>query len=152
MMNKRGQILPVVMVTLVVLTIIIAGLISWIQNDSRNSVKEQKSTSAENLAEAGIDRGTWKLQSSTSTWATAVAGTVITGYNFDTTYTDIPGGSYRIKFATGSLVNGLSTISITAEGRDSLNRELRAINTVVEDQTVYSAISVRRQRQLGTRS
>ncbi len=124
------------MISLVVLTLMIFGLVQWLQNDTKWAVKQQKSTSAVSLAEAGIDRGTWKLQSSTATWATAYAGTTIPGYNFDSTYTDVPGGTYRIKFIAGAN----NQLTIWAEGRDSLNREIRSIKEVVRNQTIYSAM------------
>ena len=137
--DERGQILPIVILSLLVLTIFIFGLVNWIQTDTNLSVKEQKSTTAINFAEAGIDRGAWKLQSSTGTWATAAAGTIIAGYNFDTTYTDIPGGTYRIKFTNGTF-NGLSAVTVTAEGRDALKREVRALAVVYTNQTIYSGM------------
>jgi len=138
--NARGQILPVVMVTLVVLAMIVAAMINWIQSDTTTAVNQQKNSSAVNLAEAGIDRGTWKLQSTTSTWAAASLGVVIPGYNFDTTYRDVPGGTYRIKFTNGILASGNRTVTITAEGRDMLKRETRALQAQFVNQTIYSAI------------
>src|ERR1017187_7652398 len=114
--NTRGQILPMVMMSLVVLLLIIAGMTTWIQNDSRTTVKMQKDSSSAGLAEAGVDRGAWKLQSTTSTFAIAQVGLAIPGYNFDTTYTDIPGGTYRIKFTAGA--PGSRLVTVTAEGRD----------------------------------
>lgn len=134
--NTRGQILPVVMISLVVLTLMIFALVQWLQNDSNWAVKQQKSTNASSLAEAAIDRGNWKLQSSTGTWATAYSGAVIPGFNFDTTYSDVPGGTYRIKFIAGAN----NQVTIWAEGRDSLNRETRSIQEVVRNQTIYSAM------------
>ena len=136
--GRGGQILPVVMISLLVLTLMIFALVQWLQNDSQWAVKQQKTTSAANLAEAAIDRGTWKLQSSTATWATVYAGGVVPGggYNFDTTYTDVPGGTYRIK-----LIGGVNNqVTIWGEGRDSMNRETRSIQEVVRNQTIYSAM------------
>src|ERR1019366_1333872 len=110
--SEQGQILPIVIACLLMLTIVLFGLVNWIQNDTKLSVKEQKSTTAINFAEAGVDRGSWKLQSSTSTWVTAAAGTIIPGYIFDTTFTDIPGGAYRIKFTPGTY-NGNPAVTVT---------------------------------------
>jgi Tfp pilus assembly protein PilX len=135
---RRGQILPMVMISMVVLTLIIFGLVQWLQNDSNWAVKQQKTTTAANLAEAAIDRGSWKLQSSTATWATVYAGGTVPGggYNFDKTYTDVPGGTYRIKLIAG--VN--NQVTIWGEGRDSLKKETRSIQEVVRNQTIYSAM------------
>ena len=135
--QARGQVLPLVMLSLVVLSLIIVGLVSWIQTDTKWSVKEQKSTSAINIAEAAVDRGVWKLQSTTATFAAASAGTVIANYNFDKTFTDIPGGTYRIKFTAGPAAR---QVTVTAEGRDNSTNEVRAISAVYLNQTVYSAM------------
>lgn len=134
--STRGQILPVVIILLTVVVTIVYGLVAWMQHDSKISVKQQKSTDAINLAEAGIDRGTWKLQSSTSTWFAAAAGTVIPGYNFDSTYSDVPGGTYRIRFSSAAN----NQVMIWAEGRDSQAKETRSIQLVVQNQTIYSAL------------
>jgi len=139
MKGRNGQTLPIVMITLVILTLIISGLVTWMQNDSKWSVKEQKSTTAINCAEAGIDRATWKLQSTTDTWATAAAGLPLPGggYAFDRTFTDLPGGSYRIKLSPGPLP---SEVTVLAEGRDSSTKEMRAILAVYKNQTIYSPL------------
>jgi hypothetical protein len=137
--SQRGQILPIVIATLFVLIIVIVGLVNWIQNDTNWAVKEQKSSTAINFAEAGIDRGAWKLQSSTNTWFAAAAGTIINGYNFDTTYSDVPGGTYRIKFTAGTY-NTLPAVTVTAEGRDSMQQQVRALSVIYTNQTIYSGL------------
>jgi hypothetical protein len=81
----------------------------------------------------------WKLKSSTSTWSTASVGTVIAGYNFDTVYTDIPGGTYRIRFEDGTL-NGAAVVTITGEGRDADRKEIRAIEAVYQNISIPGAI------------
>jgi Tfp pilus assembly protein PilX len=134
--NDRGQVIVIVTVTLVVLTISIAALVSWLLIDTKWTVKNQKSMDAVNLAEAAIDRAQWKLQSSTSTWAAAVVGTPLAGYNFDTTYSDIPGGTYRVKISSA----GNQSVTILGEGRDNNTQETRAISAVYRDQVIYSAI------------
>jgi hypothetical protein len=136
--DRRGQIVPIVLGALVVVVMVVLGLVSWLQNDTNWTVKQEKTTDAINFAEAGIDRGAWKLQSATTTWTAAAAGTVIPGYNFDTTYTDIPGGTYRIKFTSGTLPNGMATVTITAEGRDNTKKEIRAVQAVEENLVIYS--------------
>lgn len=130
---RRGQVLVGVILLLMLLLVIVPAVVTWVQQEARISVKDQKSTSAFNLAEAGIDRGMWKLKSSTSTWAQAKVGTVISGYNFDSTYGDIPGGTYRIRFASGPATN---EVTVTAEGRDPQNKETRAIQAVYSNNSL----------------
>ncbi len=138
--DTKGQILVITLAVLLFLLIITPAVVTWLQNDTRWTVKQQKSSDAFNLAEAGLNRGTWELQSTTSTWAAAATGTIIPGFNFDTTYADVTGGTYRIKFTSGTLTNGLATVTITAEGRDTMSKETRAIQAVFENQVIYSAL------------
>jgi len=146
--KRKGQVLPIVMGCLVVLVIIIAAMVKWLQNDTQWTVKSQRTTSAINLAQAGEDRAQWKLQSSTTTWTAAAAGniaSVTSGYNFDITYTDIPGGTYRIKITSGPTSGGSCTVAancvtVLSEGRDSSTNEVRAVSTVYVNQTIYSAL------------
>lgn len=137
MKRQSGQVLAIVLLTLSVLLIMIPALTFWMQNEARSTVKEQRSTIAFNLAEAGIDRGMWKLKSSTSTWESAAKGTLITGYNNDVSYKDIDGGAYRIRFSSGP---GPGRITITAEGRDTSTKEVRAIQAVYRNQSIPGAI------------
>jgi hypothetical protein len=145
--ENRGQILPIVMAILVVLVLIIGGLVSWLQIDSQWSVNNQKKTVAINLAQAGLDRAQWKLQSSTATWLAAAAGnlnSLVAGYNFDITYTDIPGGSYRILITSGPSSGGSCTpgscVTIISEGRDNSTNQVRAVSSIYKNQTIYSAM------------
>ncbi|MCX5787899.1 MAG: hypothetical protein NTX64_05230 [Elusimicrobia bacterium] len=134
--SSRGQVLAGVVVLLTLLLIIVPVVVKWIQMDSRLSVKNRQSTTAFNLAEAAIDRGMWKLKSTTDTWASAAAGLTLSGYNFDVTYTDVPGGTYRIKF---SAVNG-GQVQIWGEGRDALFKETRSIQVVYKNTSAPGAI------------
>jgi len=133
---RSGQVLPIVMVAILVIILLIGGLISWMQNNSTWAVRNQKTTTAINLAEAGVDRAVWELQSTTTTWLAAAAGTSLSGYNFDTTYTDIPGGSYRIKISSAPN----NSVTILSEGRDNTTKNIRAISAVFKNQTIYSAM------------
>ncbi len=129
--------MPAVLAILLVFMILLPALILWLQQDTKMAVKSQKNTLAFNLAEAGVDRGMWKLKSSTATFSDALAGNIIAGYNFDSTFTDITGGTYRIRFSSGPAAK---QVTIWAEGRDSANNQTRSIKEVVQNQTIYSAL------------
>ena len=135
---ERGQILVGAIMLLLVLAIIVPAMVQWAMQESRGATKNRNTTVAFNLAQAAVDRGMWMVKSTTITWAAATAGTVLTGYNFDTTYTDIPGGTYRIKITP--VVVGGSSVTIVGEGRDNLTKETRAISAVYLNQTIYSPI------------
>lgn len=113
-----------------VLMILVPLMIQWGSQESKMAVKDQQTTTTFNLAEGAVDRGMWKLKSATGTWAAAVAGTVIAGYNFDTTYSDDTGAQYRIRFASGPSAN---QVTVVAEGRDTRSGQLRALRTVFEN-------------------
>jgi hypothetical protein len=127
---RHGQILVGVTILVLVLMILVPLMIQWGSQESKWAVKDQQTTTTFNLAEGAVDRGMWKLKSATGTWAAAVAGTVIAGYNFDTTYSDDTGAQYRIRFASGPSAN---QVTVVAEGRDTRSGQLRALRTVFEN-------------------
>lgn len=137
MKKNKGFALPAVLAMVVVLMILLPALVSWIQQDTKQTVKTSKSTLAYNLAEAGIDRGMWKLKSSTSTFSQARNGTAITGYNNDSVYSDISGGTYRIRFASGPTSR---EVTVYAEGRDSSSQQTRAIKAVYKNLSIPGAM------------
>ena len=130
MKNKKGFILPTVILVFVFLALIIPMIVKWIQSDTKISVKDQKSSLAFNLAEAALDRGYWKLKSSTTTFGGVIAGGALAGYRFDTTYHDVPGGSYRMFLSSGPQSG---KVTIIGEGRDVNNKETRAIQVVYQN-------------------
>ena len=78
MKNKsKGFALPAVLAIMLVCMVLLPALVMWMQQDMKMAVKTQKNSLAFNLAEAGVDRGMWKLKSSTSTFAQASAGTSV---------------------------------------------------------------------------
>jgi hypothetical protein len=134
--GESGQVLAGVIMLVMLLLIIIPAMVQWVQIESKASVKDQKATLAFNLAEAAVERGYWKVKSSTGACNQAIAGTVIPGYNFDTTYTDVSGGTYRIQISSA----GSNSFTVVGEGRDNQNNVTRAITAVYKNQTVYSPL------------
>ena len=136
MKNRKGFILPAVILVFVLLMLIVPVMVKWVQNDTKLSVKDQKASIAFNLAEAALDRGYWKVKSSTSTCEASINGVLIPGYHFDTVYSDVPGGSYRISISSV----GTRTLLIIGEGRDKSNNEMRAVSAVYKNQVIYSPL------------
>lgn len=134
--HERGQVLAGVILLVMILLIMIPAMVRWVQIESKAAVKDQKSTTAFNLAAAAVERGYWKVKSATSTCNQAIAGYAIPGYNFDTTYTDVAGGTYRIKLSSA----GNASVTIVGEGRDLNKMETRAISAVYKNQTIYSPL------------
>lgn len=134
--SSRGQILVAVVLAMVALLIMVPALVQWVRQEAKLSVKDRKSTTAFNLAQAAVDRGFWKAKSSTGTIAMALAGTPIAGYEFDVTYGDLPGGTYRVKLSSAPN----KSILIVGEGRDSANKETRAVSATFQNRTLYSPL------------
>jgi len=133
MKRQNAFALPIVLALLLVSMILTAAMLHWVKNDTIASVKELKSQTAYNLAEAAVERGLWKVKSSTASCNAATSGVVIPGYNFDTTYADITGGTYRIKLTAGP---GYKQITVTGEGRDKGVKEARAISAVFKNLSI----------------
>jgi hypothetical protein len=137
MKNRKGFILPGVVLVLVLLLIIVPVMVKWIQHDTNLSVKDQKASIAFNMAEAAVDRGYWKAKSSTMTFASVMSGAPLAGYNFDVTYRDVTGGIYRISLSSGP---GQHEITIIGEGKDLNSKETRAIKAIFSNHTIYSPL------------
>ncbi|MBI4051313.1 MAG: hypothetical protein HY400_02285 [Elusimicrobia bacterium] len=135
--KEEGQALPLAILLMMVLAILIPTMVWWVQQDTISSVKQKKSTTAFHLAEAAIDRARWKLQETGANWASTASG-VLSNYNFDKTFTDVPGGTYVIKISSDA-TNKNRRIA-EGVGRDSSTNEVRRIRAVFEQQTFDSAI------------
>ncbi len=136
--ERRGQVLAGVVLIMMVLLILIPAMVQWVQIESKGSVSSQKTTRAFNLAEAAIERGYWKVKGSTASFNQASIGTVIPGYNFDVTYRDVVGGTYRIKVSSGGAGN--NSVTIYGEGRDNSTAQVRSLVAVFKNQTIYSPL------------
>ncbi|MCX7957302.1 MAG: hypothetical protein N2643_05395, partial [Endomicrobia bacterium] len=145
-MKNKGQILPVVIGIALFLIIMIPTIVDWVRHQTRMAKKMEGRSLATNLAEAGINRGMWKLKSSTATWNMAVAGIPMSGYNFDVLYDDISGGVYRIKFSSGPESR---CVTIIAEGKDNITGEIRAIKAVFKNLTIPGSVISRGNIFLG---
>ena len=135
--RDRGQVLAGVILLMLVLLILVPAMVQWSMMDSKAAVQNRRSTTAFNLAQAAVERGYWEVKNSTLNVQYATGGTVIPGYNFDVTYHDVSGGTYRIKFSSGPSSN---EVTIVGEGRDSSSNQTRAISAVYKNQTLYSPI------------
>ncbi len=136
--GRKGQVLAGVILLLMILLILVPAMVQWIQVETKATVRSQRTTRALNLAEAAVERGYWRVKSSTAAYNQASAGSVIAGYNFDVTYRDVVGGSYRIMLSSGG--SGNNSFTVVGEGRDDSTKEVRAISAVFKNQTIYSPL------------
>jgi hypothetical protein len=135
--GEGGQVLVGVILLMMILLIMVPALVQWTQVESKASVGDAKNTIAFNLASAAVERGYWKIKSSTNTCAEALAGTPIAGYSNEVTYSDVSGGTYRIYFASGP---SSKEVTVTGEGRDNSTGKVRAITAVYQNNTLFSPL------------
>lgn len=137
MKKDKGQILVGVMVLLAVLVIVVPTMVKYIQHEARWSEKQRQNTNAFQLAEGAVDRGYQKIAESTSTWTDIQSGVVQAGYNFDTVYSDLEGGTYTISLTSGPNPGEVTVLTV---GRDRQNKETRALKVVYSKGAVDSAM------------
>jgi Tfp pilus assembly protein PilX len=89
MKKRNGFILPLLIAVILLFLITAPSLINWITTDTTQTIREQRKSIAFNLAQAAVERGYWKVKSSTSTFEAVSMGQILPGYNFDVTYNDI---------------------------------------------------------------
>jgi Tfp pilus assembly protein PilX len=137
MKTNKGQILVGVLVLLVVLAILVPTMVKYVQNEARWSEKQRQNTNAFQLAEGAVDRGYKKIAESTSTWTELMNGQVQPGFNFDTVYDDLEGGTYTISLTSGPQSGEVTILTV---GRDRQNKETRALKVVYSKGGVDSAM------------
>jgi Tfp pilus assembly protein PilX len=137
MRNSRGQIVIGAIVLIVVLALLVPALVFYVQNETKWTLKEQRTTRAFQLAESAVERGFQEVITSTNNWAQIQSGTPITDYNFDRTYSDINGGSYQIRIQQGP---GTQAATITGVGKDTSSNEVRAVSAVYGNSASNAAI------------
>lgn len=135
---RRGQVLPIALACLLILTIFVPLMVFFTQRDAIWSVKQAGNTRAFHLAESGAEKAFLYLVQSTTTWTNLMNGTAQTGYVFDTSYADVNGGTYTVSITSGPGTQQATVISV---GRDNLRREVRSIK-VIYGNSVYGAIAI----------
>lgn len=125
--TSRGQVLPIALAVLLILTIFVPLMVFYSQRDASWAVKQSENTHAFHLAEAGVEKAFLDISLSTVTWLSLMNGTPPTGYQFDKSYTDINGGTYSVSITSGPSTQEATVISV---GRDALKKETRSLKVV----------------------
>lgn len=140
--NRRGQLLIGVIIMMIVLAIMIPAMVSYLQNEARWTLKEDRSVHAFQLAEAGIDKAFRKISESTATWQSiqdAVFPGVLGGYFYELSHRDVKGGCYALYLSSGPNAGEATVYSV---GYEPGGKEARAIKAVfanaVTDIAVHS--------------
>ena len=142
--SESGQVIVIVIVIIMVFLILIPLNIDLLQQESTLTIKDKNSTSAFQLAEAGLDRGYWKLKENNNYWSMIGNGYRLAGYTFDLAYSDIPStgpasaGYYCVEITTHPTNNRKRIIR--SIGIDKDRKETRALQAIYEVQGIDSAI------------
>src|SRR3989339_295330 len=144
--SSSGQTLMIIMGIMIIFMIIIPALVFMVQSESRWTAKQSKTSRAFHAAEAGADRGKWKLAENTANWESVIYGTPISGYDDDVTYdiySDSAGtklsGQYKVDIFAGP---DPGEITIRSKGRDPTNSAVRCIEIVMSKAVVDSAMNI----------
>lgn len=129
---SRGSVLIPAVLLLAVLMVIFPLLVRLTREDVRSSVRRVHREEGLAVAEAGLDRGAWKLGESDALWFQASTTTIpIPDYDFDRVWTDLdPDYRYKIRFSSGPR-GGEVTIRCRVQSvkNASFTRELAGVYT-----------------------
>ena len=128
-----GQVLVAVIVILVVVATLVPLMVFYTQREALWTAKHAQNTTAFHLAEAGTEKGYLAISQSTQTWRNLQNAIPLSGFQFDTAYSDLPGGTYAVSITSGP---GSEQATIVSVGRDSLRRETRALKVVYSNSTL----------------
>jgi len=137
--KEKGQTLLVVLGIIIILLIFIPALVYYVQQEAKWTIKGKRTTTAFHLAEAGIERGYWKLTESDSYWDIITKDEQqIDGYKGDSNsiYSDLAGGKYKINI----FKSGVEKVTIRSQGQDDSTQEVRTIEAVYSRKAIDSAI------------
>lgn len=101
--SATGSVLIPAVLLLAVLMVIFPTLVRLTREDVRASVRRVHREEGLAVAEAGLDRGAWKLGESDALWFQASTTTTpVPDYDFDRVWTDLdPDYRYKIRFSSG---------------------------------------------------
>lgn len=125
--SEDGQILVGVIVMMLILAIIVPVMVTYVQNEARWGLKQARSMTAYQMAEAGVDRGMRKISESTVTWYNGQDGNFPTGYLFNQPYTDLTGGCYAVSISSGPESEQVTIIAVSS---DTSKKEGRAVQAI----------------------
>lgn len=144
-MKKNGQTLVIVLGILVIFMIFIPALVYMVQQESKWTVKQKRTTAAFHAAEAGIDRGMWKIKENSDNFNFFSGGGTLPGYIGTTPYDVYASTSqnllsqYKVSIGPGAYP---TEVLIRSIGRDVSTNEVRAIEVVLTRDVIDAGLSV----------
>ncbi len=137
--SESGQLVVGVMLLLVLMSIMVPLMVMYTQREAKWTAKQDQSTTAFHLAEAGVEKAYRALSLSTATWyALTEDGTPVPNFNFDQEFEDLAHGSYTVAIASGPKDRQATVYSI---GKDKRRGEVRALK-VIFGQNILGDIAI----------
>lgn len=141
--SRTGQILVVVLLLMMVLSVMVPLMVTYVQNEAKWTNKEGRNTQAFHLAEAGTEKALLELSLSTQTWNQIQKCTFSTPNNpcspanfaFDQSYTDVSGGEYAIYITSGPPGTSQQA-QVFAVARDANHQETRSLKVIYSNGTL----------------
>jgi hypothetical protein len=125
-----GQFLVGVIAFMAMLMIVIQAMVYFTDRETKWTYKERNSTTAFYLAETGANRAVWKLR---EVGYDSALTSIPSGFDFSSDFTDVPGGTYRVRIATAAY-----TIIILSSGKDTDSGEIRTVEVRIGTTTESS--------------
>jgi hypothetical protein len=127
--SESGQLMPIILVILFGFSILTTTIAFQLRNEARWTIKEKRSATAFHLAEAGIDRTTWKLNETRAGWDNIIRGIFPPLYDATTSFYVQDKGYYKILISSAR-VEYDDQVIIQSIGTDKNKKEARGLKTV----------------------
>lgn len=127
-LGEAGQLIVAVMLLLVLMATMVPLMVLYTQREAKWTAKQDQTTTAFHLAEAGVEKAYRALSLSTATWYSLVEdGTPVPNFNFNSEFTDLKNGSYTVAITSGPEDRQATVWSV---GKDKRKGEVRALKVV----------------------
>ena len=128
--REPGQLLPLIIVILLGFSILITVISLSMRNESEWTVKENKSSMAFHLAEAGIDRAVWKINESATGWDKIIHdGIFPENLDGSVTFDEPDKGSYKVRVSS-CWVDYEDLVIIHSVGIDKTSQQIRGLKVI----------------------
>ena len=136
--SERGQLIVGVMLLLTLMAIMVPVMVMYTMRESKWTAKQDHSTTAFHLAEAGVEKAYRELSLSTATWYALVEnGTPVPNFNFNQNFDDLENGDYTVAISSGPEELQATVISV---GKDKRRGETRALRVIFGQNIADTAV------------
>jgi hypothetical protein len=93
----------------------------------RDGAEDGGSSAAYSLAKAGVDRALWQINQKKMNLQAIVDGSFVPGLNDDTSYTDLPGGAYKVQARYDKAAKEIRILGTGIEAKTGAKRSLELV-------------------------